>query len=33
MLKENLIMFRNIHGFAQERIAEKIGISRQAYSK
>ena len=24
---------RNIHGFSQEEIAEKIGISRQAYSK
>ena len=33
MLKENLIMLRNTHGFSQERIAEKIGISRQAYAK
>ena len=33
MLKENLIMLRNIHGFSQEQIAEKIGISRQAYAK
>lgn len=33
MLKENLIMLRNIHGFSQEMIAEKIGISRQAYAK
>ncbi|MBQ8960317.1 MAG: helix-turn-helix domain-containing protein [Ruminococcus sp.] len=33
MLKENLIMLRNIHGFTQEEIAEKIGISRQAYAK
>ena len=33
MLKENLIMIRNIHGFSQEEIAEKIGISRQAYAK
>lgn len=33
MLKENLIMLRNIHGFSQEKIAEKIGISRQAYAK
>ena len=33
MLKENLIMLRNIHGYSQERIAEKIGISRQAYAK
>jgi AbrB family looped-hinge helix DNA binding protein len=33
VLKENLIMLRNIHGYSQERIAEKIGISRQAYAK
>lgn len=33
MLKENLIMLRNIHGFSQEQIAEKINISRQAYAK
>ena len=33
MLKENLIMLRNIHGFTQEEIAEKISISRQAYAK
>ena len=33
MLKENLIMLRNTHGFSQEQIAEKIGISRQAYAK
>lgn len=33
MLKENLIMLRNIHGLSQEEIAEKIGISRQAYAK
>ena len=33
MLKDNLIMLRNIHGFSQESIAEKIGISRQAYAK
>lgn len=33
MLKENLIMLRNVHGFSQEEIAEKIGISRQAYAK
>ena len=26
-------MLRNIHGFSQEQIAEKIGISRQAYAK
>lgn len=33
MLKENLMMLRNIHGFSQEQIAEKINISRQAYAK
>ena len=33
MLKENLIMLRRIHGYSQEEIAEKIGISRQAYAK
>ena len=33
MLKENLIILRNIHGFSQEEIAGKIGISRQAYAK
>lgn len=33
MLKDNLVMFRNLHGFSQEAIAEKIGISRQAYAK
>lgn len=33
MLKDNLIMLRNIHGFPREEIAGKIGISRQAYAK
>lgn len=33
MLKENLVMLRNIHGFSQEEIAERINISRQAYAK
>jgi len=33
MLKDNLIMLRNMHGYSQEEIAEKIGISRQAYAK
>lgn len=33
MLKENLIMLRNLHGYSQEEIAGKIGISRQAYAK
>lgn len=33
MLKDNLVMLRKIHGYSQEEIAEKIGISRQAYAK
>jgi len=33
MLKENLVMLRNLHGYSQEEIAEKINISRQAYAK
>ena len=33
MLKDNLIMLRNLRGYSQETIAEKIGISRQAYAK
>ena len=33
MLKDNLLMLRGIHGYSQEEIAEKIGISRQAYAK
>ena len=33
MLKENLIMLRNIHGYSQEEVAGKIEISRQAYAK
>lgn len=33
MLKENLAMLRGIQGYSQEEIAEKIGISRQAYAK
>lgn len=33
MLKENLILLRNIRGLSQEEIAEVIGISRQAYAK
>ena len=33
MLKDNLVILRNIHGFSQEAIAEKINISRQAYAK
>ena len=33
MLKDNLIMLRKMNGFSQEEIAERIGISRQAYGK
>lgn len=33
MLRENLIMLRSVNGYSQEEIAEKIGISRQAYAK
>ena len=33
MLKENLIMLRNMSGLSQEQIAERIGIFRQAYAK
>ena len=33
MLKENLAMLRGIHGYSQEEIASRIGISRQAYAK
>ena len=33
MLKENLVTLRRLHGFSQEEIAERIGISRQAYAK
>ncbi|MDD6023422.1 MAG: helix-turn-helix domain-containing protein [Oscillospiraceae bacterium] len=33
MLKENLVILRNLCGYSQEEIAEKIGISRQAYAK
>lgn len=33
MLKDNLIMLRKMNGYSQEKIAEKIDISRQAYAK
>ena len=33
MLKDNLAMLRTLHGYSQEQLAEKIGISRQAYAK
>lgn len=33
MLKDNLVMLRKLHGYSQERVAEEIEISRQAYAK
>lgn len=33
MLRDNIIMLRNRKGYSQEEVAEKIGISRQAYAK
>lgn len=33
MIKDNLIMLRKLNEYSQEEIAEKIGISRQAYGK
>ena len=33
MLKENISMLRSINGYSQEEVAEKIGVSRQAYAK
>ncbi len=33
MLKDNLVMLRKLSAYSQEQIAEKIGISRQAYAK
>lgn len=33
MIKDNIIMLRKLNGYSQEEIAEKIGISRQAYGK
>ena len=33
MLKENILMLRNVNGYSQEEVAEEIGISRQAYAK
>ena len=33
MLKDNIVMLRKINGYSQEEVAEKIGISRQAYAK
>lgn len=33
MLKDNLVMLRNMYGYSQEEVAGKINISRQAYAK
>ena len=33
MLNENLITLRNLRGYSQSEVAERIGISRQAYAK
>lgn len=33
MLRDNLLMLRSIHGYSQEDVAQRIGISRQAYAK
>ena len=33
MLKDNLIMLRKLNGYSQQQIADRIGISRQAYAK
>ena len=33
MLKDNLMMLRKLNVYSQEQIAEKRGISRQAYAK
>lgn len=33
MLSDNILMLRNLKGYSQEEVAERIGISRQAYAK
>lgn len=33
MLKDNISMLRDINGYSQEEVAEKIGISRQSLCK
>ena len=33
MFKDNLVSVRKMHGFAQDELAEKIGVSRQTLSK
>lgn len=33
MFKDNLVSMRKMHGYSQEELAEKIGVSRQTLSK
>lgn len=33
MFKDNLVCVRKMHGFSQDELAEKIGVSRQTLSK
>lgn len=33
MFEDNLISMRKMHGYSQEELAEKIGVSRQTLSK
>ena len=33
MFKDNLVSLRKMHGFSQDELAEKIGVSRQTLSK
>ena len=33
MFKDNLISVRKIHGYSQDELADKIGVSRQTLSK
>ena len=33
MLRDNLIMLRNVRGLTQEQVAEIVGVTRQSYAK
>lgn len=33
MLKDNLRMLRSMHGYSQTQLADRIGVTRQAYAK
>ena len=33
MFKDNLVSLRKMHGFSQDELSEKIGVSRQTLSK